>query len=188
MCQADACTHQLNIQWSIGESDYSCVPVFGSVSGWCMHSPIEYWVKLWSLRLILSSDMHLILGWLLHTPFEYSVELWPLGLFLCSSIWLCVRLMHVLHELNIQWSFDSDYSCLPICNSISGWLLHTPIEYSVKLRPLRWLLSSNIQLDVRLPILTNSIFNKASITSITTAIHYVIYCSADSYANQLNIE
>ena len=65
MCQADACTDQLNIQWSFGHSNCSCVLVFDYVLGWCMHPSIEYSVKLRPFRLLL-----------------------------CSSIWLCVRLMH----------------------------------------------------------------------------------------------
>ena len=57
VCQADACTHQLNIQWSFGHSDYSYVLVLGYMSGWCMHSPIEYSVNLLPLRLLLPSNM-----------------------------------------------------------------------------------------------------------------------------------
>jgi len=50
-----------------------------------------------------------------------------------------------IHQLNIQSRFGhSDYSCIPIFNYGSGWPVHSPNEYSAKLRPLRLFLYSNI--------------------------------------------
>ena len=56
----------------VDQADYSCVLVFGYVSGWCMYSRIEYSVKL-RLRLLLSSNMQFNI-WLTptHTNWIFS--------------------------------------------------------------------------------------------------------------------
>jgi hypothetical protein len=59
MDQADPYIHQLNIQTRFGYSNYSCIPIFNYESGWPMHSPIEYSVKVWPLWLFLYSNIQL---------------------------------------------------------------------------------------------------------------------------------
>jgi len=50
-----------------------------------------------------------------------------------------------IHQLNIHSSFGhSDYFCIPIFNYGWGWPIHSPIEYSDKVRLLQLFLYSNI--------------------------------------------
>ena len=86
MDEADPYIHQLNIQTRFGYSNYSCIPIFNYESGWPMHSPIEYSVKVWPLWLFLYFNYRS--GWPMNSPIEYSVKVRPLWLFLYSNIQL----------------------------------------------------------------------------------------------------
>jgi hypothetical protein len=74
-CLADPPTQQLNIRSILSYSDYSWIPVFGCMSGWSVHSAIEYPVilQLFQLFLHVSIGLHVWLictlsHWILSQP------------------------------------------------------------------------------------------------------------------------
>jgi len=145
MNQADPYIHQLNIQLRFGHSNYSCIPIFNYGSGWPIHSPIEYSVKVRPLRLFLSSNIQLWIrltcaftNWIFSQA--SATPIIPVFQYLIMN-----QADPYIHQLNIQSRFGhSNYSCIPIFNYGSGWPIHSPIEYSVKVQPLRLFLYSNI--------------------------------------------
>jgi len=194
LCIEDCSPHVTkwwSFQSSFGHSNYSCILIFTYRSGWPIHSPIEYSVKLQPLRLFLYSNIQLYVrltnsltnpifsqtaATLIIPVYQYSIIDQADPFTHQSNIWLQVRLTHAftnwifiqalatpiipifqylimnqadpyIHQLNIHSSFShSNYSCIPIFNYESGWPIHSPIEYSFKLRPLWLFLYSNIQL------------------------------------------
>ncbi len=121
MCQADACTHQLNIQWSFGPLRLF---LFSNIQLHVRLTPtLIHWILIESSAtpILLSSNMqfsvrlmHALIHWILietsATPiipvFQYLI--------MCQAD-------SYTHQLNIKWDFGhSDHFCILIFDCMSG--------------------------------------------------------------------
>ena len=180
-CQADLYTQPLNFQSSFSYSNYSCMSVLDCMSGWSVHSAIEYSVNLRFFRLSMHSSIELhirLICKLSHWVFSQPSAIPIIPAF---RYWIAYQADPCTQQLNIHLILGySDHSCIPVLDCMSGWSFHSTIEYSLNPRLIRSLLDSSIGLHVRLICkLSHWVFSQPSAIPIIPAFQYWIACQAD---------
>jgi hypothetical protein len=145
----------------------------------------------WTCCIRLLLDSSIWLHDMLICTLGHSIFSQPSGYLIIPAFqyWIAFQADLYTQPLNIQSTFSlSDYACIPILNCMSGWSLHSTIEYSLHHRLIWLLLDFIIWLHVRLICtLSHQIFSHPLAIPIIPAFQYWIACQADLYTQPLNI-
>ena len=149
-CSPAWCTHHVNINWIIGYSYYSWIPILDAMLAEFRHSPFQYWLNPQPLRWYLHSNVHSLVCLLDALTMSIFVESSVTPIIPGCQYWMVC----MLADLRLS-----------------------PFQYWLNRRPLRWYLHSNIHSIVcLLDALTMSIFVESSVTPIIPGFQYWMLC------------